>query len=147
MLRSFEALRISHFTLSNGTTSFNTVWSRYELMDQVDTFETYKFRDTCNLSSADLYAMVNPVCDDRNSMLEAMSGGGRVGWDAPYMSRGCGMRWFTTVEVCEILGRFEKVVVIGDSMSRHVVGGLNVLMRENLGYGAVTDWNFSVEER
>lgn len=57
------------------------------------------------------------------------------------------MRWFSSEEICEILGRFEKVIVAGDSMMRHVIGSINVLIRKDLGYGAVTDWNFSLEER
>ncbi|KAL8635421.1 MAG: hypothetical protein Q9228_007084 [Teloschistes exilis] len=63
------------------------------------------------------------------------------------MPRGCDMRWFSTEEICEILSRFEKVIILGDSMMRHVVGSINVLIRKDLGYGAVTDWNFSPEER
>jgi len=80
-------------------------------------------------------------------MLTAMSSGGRIGHDAPYMPRGCDMRWFTSEEVCEILGRFDKVVLVGDSMLRHVIGSINILIRRDLGYGAVTDWNFSLQER
>ena len=80
-------------------------------------------------------------------MLTAMSSGGRIGHDAPYMPRGCDMRWFSAEEICEILGRFEKVIILGDSMMRHVIGSINVLIRKDLGYGAVTDWNFSLEER
>lgn len=80
-------------------------------------------------------------------MIEAMSSGGRIGNDAPYMPRGCDMRWFSTEEICEIFGRFEKVIILGDSMMRHVIGSINVLIRKDLGYGAVTDWNFSPEER
>ena len=76
-----------------------------------------------------------------------MSGGGRIGVDAPYMPRSCDMRWFSTEEICEILGRFESVIILGDSMMRHVIGSLNVSIRKDLGYGAVTDWNFSPEER
>lgn len=57
------------------------------------------------------------------------------------------MRWFTSEEVCEILGRFDRVVLVGDSFQRHIIGSLNVLLRKNLGYGAVTDWNFSDLER
>lgn len=57
------------------------------------------------------------------------------------------MRWFTTEEVCEILGRFDMVVLVGDSMLRHIIGSLNILIRKDLGYGAVTDWNFSMQER
>lgn len=70
-------------------------------------------------------------------MLEAVSGGGRIGFDAPYIPRGCDMRWFTTEEICEVLGRFDKVVFLGDSMIRHIVGALNVFLRKDLGYGAV----------
>ena len=30
---------------------------------------------------------------------------------------------------------------------RHVIGSINVLIWKDLGYGAVTDWSFSPEER
>ncbi len=115
--------------------------------DTIDTFSTYKYRNTCNISSLDLHAPFAPLCSDRKSMITAMSSGGRIGNDAPYMPRGCDMRWFSTEEICEILSRFEKVIIIGDSMMRHVIGSINVLIRKDLGYGAVTDWNFSPEER
>lgn len=80
-------------------------------------------------------------------MLAAMASGGRVGFDAPYMSRRCDFRWFTSEEICEIFGRFEKVILVGDSMLRHVTGCFNIFLRRDLGYGAVTDWNFNVQER
>ncbi|KAI9819158.1 MAG: hypothetical protein M1827_007314 [Pycnora praestabilis] len=115
--------------------------------DSIDTFSSYKYRSTCNISSLDLHAPFSPLCRDRKSMLTAMSSGGRIGNDAPYMPRGCDMRWFSTEEVCEILSRFEKVIIVGDSMMRHVIGSLNVLIRKDLGYGAVTGWNFSPQER
>ena len=115
--------------------------------DAIDTFVSYKYRNTCNISSLDLHSPFAPLCNDRKSLLTAMSGGGRIGFDAPFMPRGCDMRWFTTEEICEILGRFEKVIILGDSMMRHVIGSINVLVRKDLGYGAVTDWNFSPEER
>ncbi len=115
--------------------------------DTVDTFADYKYRNACNISSLDLHLPFAPLCADRRSMLTAMSSGGRIGHDAPYMPRGCDMRWFLTGEICEILSRFEKVIILGDSMLRHVIGSINVLIRKDLGYGAVTDWNFSPEER
>jgi hypothetical protein len=62
------------------------------------------------------------------------------------MPRDCDMRWFSTEEACKILSRFERVIVVGDSMMRHVVGALNVILRKDLGYGAVTQWNFNDEE-
>jgi len=57
------------------------------------------------------------------------------------------MRWFSTEEICEILNRFDKVVIVGGLMVRHVLGGINILIRKNLGYGAVPDWIFSPKER
>jgi hypothetical protein len=119
----------------------------YRIPDTIDTFQSYKFRNGCNVSSLDLHAPFSPLCHDRASMLAAMSSGGRIGHDAPYMPRGCDMRWFTSEEVCEILGRFDKVVLVGDSMLRHMIGSINILIRKDLGYGAVTDWNFSLQER
>lgn len=120
---------------------------QYRSPDILDTFQLYKFRNTCNVSSLDLHTPFSPLCQDSSSMLTAMSSGGRIGHDAPYMPRGCDMRWFTTEEICEILGRFDKVVLVGDSMLRHIIGSMNILIRKDLGYGAVTDWNFSLQER
>ncbi|KAI0805392.1 hypothetical protein GGR55DRAFT_273048 [Xylaria sp. FL0064] len=80
-------------------------------------------------------------------MLTAMSSGGRIGRDAVYTPRGCDMRWYTTEEVCKILGQFSQVILVGDSMLRHVISALNIIIRENLGYGGVTDWNFDARER
>ncbi|KAK7754651.1 hypothetical protein SLS62_003435 [Diatrype stigma] len=76
-----------------------------------------------------------PVCPDKSSVLQAMSNGGRVGKDAPYVPRGCDMRWHDTEEVCEILNRFSQVVLVGDSMLRHIIGALayaNVSATTNL---------------
>ncbi|KAI5925725.1 hypothetical protein F4810DRAFT_28577 [Camillea tinctor] len=115
----------------------------------VDALQAYKHRGErgCNVSSLDLHRPFGTACADRRAALRAMAEGGRVGRDAPYMPRGCDMRWFTTREACEVLGRFGQVVLVGDSMLRHVMGALNVIVREDLGYGGVTDWNFNDEER
>ncbi|KAI0838320.1 hypothetical protein F5Y06DRAFT_287403 [Hypoxylon sp. FL0890] len=114
----------------------------------IDTLAEYKYRsDGCNISSLDLHMPFGSVCPEKSSMLTAMSSGGRIGRDAPYLPRGCDMQWFNTVEVCEVLGRYSQVIIVGDSMLRHVIGALNILIRENLGYGGVTDWNFSEDEK
>ena len=115
-----------------------------------DAFADYKYRNdshaSCQISSLDLHKPFAPLCKDRASLLAAISGGGRIGFEAPFMPRNCDMRWYTTEEICEIFGRFEKVIVVGDSMMRHIVGALNVLLRKDLGYGAVTGWNFNEQE-
>ncbi|KAI0458101.1 hypothetical protein F5B21DRAFT_39651 [Xylaria acuta] len=111
-------------------------------------FAGYKhFGGECNISSLELHRPYDPICPDRASMLTAMSWGGRIGRDAPYIPRGCDMRWHTTEEVCKILGRFSQVILVGDSMLRHVIGALNIIVRENLGSGGVTDWNFDAREK
>ncbi|TGJ81150.1 hypothetical protein E0Z10_g7606 [Xylaria hypoxylon] len=111
-------------------------------------FAGYKhFGGDCKISSLEIHRPYDPICPNKDSMLTAMSSGGRIGRDAPYIPRGCDMQWYTTEEVCEILGRFSQVVLVGDSMLRHVIGALNIIVRENLGYGGVTDWNFDSRER
>lgn len=113
-----------------------------------NTFASYKhLGEKCNISSLELHRPYGPICPSRASMLTAMSSGGRIGRDAPYIPRGCDMQWYTTEEVCEILGRFSQVILVGDSMLRHVIGALNIIIREDLGYGGVTDWNFDARER
>ncbi|KAI1734803.1 hypothetical protein F4680DRAFT_330723 [Xylaria scruposa] len=111
-------------------------------------FAGYKhFGEKCNISSLELHRPYDPICPSRASMLTAMSEGGRIGRDASYIPRGCDMVWYTTEEVCDILGRFSQVILVGDSMLRHVIGALNVIVRENLGSGGVTDWNFDNREK
>lgn len=116
----------------------------YRAPDTIDTFLHYNYRNhsDCQISSLDLHSAFSPLCKTRQDFLHAFSGGGRVGFNRPFMPLDCDMRWFTTDEVCEIFSRFEKVIVVGDSMMRHVVGAMNVLLRKDLGYGAVTNWNF-----
>jgi hypothetical protein len=123
--------------------------SDYRTPDSLNTFNGYKFYNhtDCQISSLDLHAPFAPLCTTRADMLDAISGGGRIGFGAPFMPRGCDMRWFTTEEVCEIFSRFDKVILVGGSMMRHVGGALNVLLRKNLGYGAVADWNFTPKEK
>jgi hypothetical protein len=114
----------------------------------VDTFINYAYRNhsDCQISSLGLHAPFSPACETRSDFLRAYTGGGRIGFNAPFMPRGCDMRWYSTEEICEVFGRFERVIVVGDSMMRHVVGALNVLLRKDLGYGAVTNWNFNDQE-
>lgn len=93
--------------------------------DSKDTFAEFKHRGMdCNISSLDLHKPFGSICPDKSSVLQAMSNGGRVGKDAPYLPRGCDMRWYDTEEVCEILNRFSQVVLVGDSMLRHIIGAL-----------------------
>lgn len=121
--------------------------SAHNIRDNFDSFAEYRYRDVCRMSSLDLHKPFEPLCPDKQSLITAMSSGGRIGIDAPYMPRDCDMRWFTTEESCAILERFDRVSIVGDSMMRQMLGGLYVLLRKDLGYGGVTQWNFNDQEK
>ncbi|MCJ1315605.1 hypothetical protein MMC15_000925, partial [Xylographa vitiligo] len=78
---------------------------------------------------------------NRATLLEALSGGGRHGFDAPFFPAGCHYRWYTTAESCMILDRFDAVVFIGDSMLQNVYSAFNMLLRENVALGGLKQWN------
>ncbi|KAK9487765.1 hypothetical protein V1527DRAFT_459499 [Lipomyces starkeyi] len=119
----------------------------HPIRDKFDSFAEYKYREVCKISSLELHKPFEPLCADKKSLLTAMSSGGRIGIDAPYMPRDCDMRWYTTEEACSILERFDRVAVIGDSMMRQMLGALYVLLRKDMGYGGVTGWNFNDQEK
>lgn len=118
------------------------------LHEMVDTLAHFKHQGPkCNVSSRQLHRAASSPCPDRASLIYAMASGGRIGKDAPYVSRGCDFVWFDTGQICDILNRFSQVILVGDSMLRHVIGAINILIREDLGYGGVTNWNFNPDER
>lgn len=109
--------------------------------DTSDVFADYKHQDMCQISSLDLHVPFEPLCPDMESVLQAMSWGGRPGFDAPYIPHGCDMRFYTSAEMCEILGRFSGVVLMGDSIVRHITNAFWILMRGDMGYGAIRSWD------
>ena len=56
------------------------------------------------------------------------------------MNQNTDMRWFSTADVCRILGKFDHVYIVGDSMMRQLVQALNILLREDLLDGAHAQW-------
>lgn len=96
--------------------------------------------ENCSQNSLGLHEPFEPLCADKQSLLEAMSGGGRSGQDMPYMPRGCDMRWFNTKEICDILSRFERIHVIGDSLMLQLTVALHVLLRRDLVDGGRLAW-------
>ena len=111
-------------------------------IDTSDVFKDYHKIDEpgCSLSSLDLHTPFHPLCQDRAELLMAMSNGGRVGIDAPYMPHGCDMRWFSNDELCEILSRFSLVYMIGDSMIRSNALAMHSILRRDLVRGQNTGW-------
>ena len=86
-------------------------------------------------------------CANRKSLLEALSGGGRTGFDNAYSPVGCHYRWYTTPEICMILERFDGIVFIGDDMLKHIYAAFNMLLRENVALGGLRQWELAEEEK
>lgn len=108
--------------------------------DVIDTFANYTHEAQCGLNSLDLHMPFSPLCSDKASLLEAMSNGGRPGYDMPYIPLGCDMRWYSSQEVCAILDRFSHIFIIGDSLQRHLITALYILLRQDVGLGGIRDW-------
>ncbi|KAI9368412.1 hypothetical protein BJX61DRAFT_546566 [Aspergillus egyptiacus] len=112
-----------------------------------DLLAQYVGREECGISSQALYIPPGSgdglYCQSRNSLLTAMSNGGRHGFGAPYASKGCNYRWYTTAEICKILERFDGVVFIGDDSLADAYAGFNILLREDLKHGSLKDWRLS----
>ncbi|KAE8148435.1 hypothetical protein BDV25DRAFT_158224 [Aspergillus avenaceus] len=90
--------------------------------------------------STDLY------CQGRDSLLSAMSNGGRHGFDEAYSSQGCFYRWYTNTEVCQILQKFGAVVFVGDESLADIYAGFNILLRGDLAVGALRTSRMTKEQ-
>ena len=77
-----------------------TVYRSYALLTQLDSYLThFEGHQDCGISSQDIYippstygehgTEVFPFCQSRARLLEAMSGGGRHGFDTPFFPKGC----------------------------------------------------------
>ena len=108
----------------------------------VNHFADYYQTPNCSLSSLTLHKPTYPLCPEKDtkSLLTAMNGGGRIGLDQPYMPLGCDMRWFSTDEICDILSRFERISILGDSLMRDVSIAFHVFLRKDLVHGAQQHW-------
>ncbi|KAI2845990.1 hypothetical protein CAN33_008205 [Aspergillus niger] len=131
--------------------------------DANDLLAPYVGRQECDISSLSLFsppqpgdgehAPGNPYCQSRDALLNAMSNGGRHGFDAAYTSQGkchidcfaprCSYRWFTSAEVCDILLKFDGIVFVGDDTLADTYAGFNILLREDLATGSLREWEIS----
>lgn len=121
-------------------------------------FAHFEGHQDCGLTSSTLYEpprkdkhhhklQTPPYCRNRATLLEALSGGGRHGFDAPFFPAGCHYRWYTTAEICMILDRFDAIVFMGDGMLQHIYAAFNMLLRENIAWGGLKQWNLKDGER
>lgn len=129
----------------------------------------------CGISSHSIYGdghiSSKSYCQSPSSLLEAMSNGGRIGFDASYASRGkvnqvvilsqlclthlrltpavtadCSYRWYSTAQICEILQKFDGIIFAGDQSLANVYAGFNILLRRNLATGSLKDWEMNPQE-
>jgi hypothetical protein len=123
----------------------------------------------CGISKSDIYlapwpvnTRVSPFCKTRAMLLEALSSGGRYGWDEPYVGKGrrelmdtellltpigCTYRWFSTAEICMILERFNSIVFVGDEIAQSIYAAFNILLREDLAFGGLQQWVMPDQDR
>ena len=80
------------------------------------------------------------MCQNKTAALVSMSDGGRGGIDAPYIPRGCDIRFYDATQACDILSRFEALIVYGDDLMQHLTGAFGILLRENLESGSQLQW-------
>ncbi|GAT26591.1 similar to An02g04010 [Aspergillus luchuensis] len=108
--------------------------------DTNDLLAPYVGRQECDISSLSLFsppqpgdgerASSNPYCQSRDALLNAMSNGGRHGFDA-------------AAEVCDILRKFDGIVFVGDDTLADAYAGFNILLREDLATGSLKEWEIN----
>lgn len=76
-----------------------------------------------------------------------MSGGGRHGFDEPYVGKSCTYRWFSTPEICMILERFNAVTFIGDNIAQTIYTAFSILLRQDLSLGGLQLWTMDDQDR
>lgn len=111
--------------------------------DHTDIFHHWIGRDKCGFGSMDLHLPSDLLCDNPTDMLQSMSDGGRGGFDAPYIPRGCDIKFYTSQEICSILSRYERVIIYGDSLMRHLTSAFAMLLRENMEFGGQQQWKLT----
>ncbi|ETI20120.1 hypothetical protein G647_08154 [Cladophialophora carrionii CBS 160.54] len=128
----------------------------HQASDLNNFFNDFQGYSECNIRMADLYAPLghdasqvshDGYCPRRKDLLEAMSSGGRIGFDAPYFPRGCHYRWYSVEEICMILERFSAVIFVGDDSLQAIYTGLSILLRRDLSHGAVKTWEMDQHTR
>lgn len=108
-------------------------------------FVQYKDYREYGISSKSLYSPENAnghasgqsYCQMCASLLDAISNGGRIGFDVSYISRDCSHNRYTTAQICSILEKFDRTIFIGDKSTSKMYAGFNLLLRQNLAYSSL----------
>ncbi|EXJ57809.1 uncharacterized protein A1O5_12367 [Cladophialophora psammophila CBS 110553] len=119
-------------------------------------FNSFRGLTECSIRAPDLYLPPSPdqslqgspnaYCPRRKDLLEAMSSGGRIGFDTPYFPKDCHYRWYSVEEICMILERFDAIVFVGDYSLQTIYNGFSILLRRDLAHGALRTWSMDKEK-
>ena len=129
----------------------------HRLTNKLSYFSHFEGHRDCGIKSTQLYVPPIPLnenapkrtlyCTNRATLLDAMSGGGRHGFEKPYYPVGCHYRWYSTPEICMILERFDAIVFIGDDSLKQIYAAFNMLLRENMAMGSLKQWELNESQR
>ena len=75
------------------------------------------------------------VCE--GGVLRALARGSRRERDGPFDMGNCTVQWFTRDEACDLLQRAGTLVIVGDSLQRHVAQALFSVLSGNVAHGSV----------
>ncbi|KAF1989023.1 hypothetical protein K402DRAFT_391177, partial [Aulographum hederae CBS 113979] len=153
---SYYAIGFAVFIIFVLNIVLSAIYSRENVPVSHD-FENFEGREDCGVTLSNLYTAPDlpekvdknnqPYCAYRNELLEALSGGGRGGFDESYRPKGCHYRWYSSSEICMILERVDGLIFIGDDMLRDIYAAFNMLLRQNLASGALAQWKMDEHQR
>lgn len=79
-----------------------------------------------------------PVCKSRGDLLQSFARGRRrAGFNQPFCFATCRPRWLSRREICGIMGQYESVSLIGDSLVRQLGQAILLLVRGDIRLGSI----------
>lgn len=115
-----------------------------------DYFHDFKGREECNFDWQHIYQepeiMGQEICKTKKDVLEAMSWGGTIGENYPYIPYGCSHKMYNSTGLCNVWKNFRSILVVGDSLSRNHHEAMILLMRKDFEYGSMKGYELSDEE-
>jgi hypothetical protein len=92
-------------------------------------------RNYLELASPPLSRSPPPACGA--GLLRALAGASRRGRDAPLeLAHGCGLKWYSAREACALVASAGSLLIVGDSLQRHLAQALMSVLSGNLVHGA-----------
>jgi hypothetical protein len=96
------------------------------------------------------YQPSGPWCETSRNLSFSLAGGHRV-WNNPseanepnpeafqsfFAPLKCSFKWFSPREACTVLSRYSTLYFVGDSLTRHLVQAVDIILNGNFEYGAL----------